>query len=353
MNDKSKGIALGCLLSLCITIIVPIIFFIVVAVMAYNDASTSIEKKINRAVHGNNTAELGGVDEFPVFDEIWSTGVEGGEKFVRITINGTIDLSARKDQLLSDEEGTPAFALDCIKSATCDEGVRGIILEIDSPGGGVTDSDIIYNALCKFKEAATNRVVFVLSGDLCASGGYYISAAADYIMAHPTSVLGSIGVIMPGVNVKQLADRVGVKEEYVSSGVNKTMGLLGDMTEGERAIRQAIVDDMYTRFVGLVADGRNMPVEKVREIADGSIYTANKCLELGLVDGIGYYDDLVDVILERTGCDSLYVVRYLAPIDFSCFKGFGKIFGQALGQSVIESLTKTQPARSQYLYDWR
>lgn len=354
MGNKIKACGIGCLATIATAIIIPVFLMfllILVCIFACPDSGCDFENEFANAMRLNKSSNAGGVDANPKFDEIWSTGDADGEKFVRIAINGVIDLSRKTDTIFTDNSGTPAFALSSIKAATNDDSVRGIILEIDSPGGGVTDSDIIYNALRKFKEADTNRVVFVLAGDLCASGGYYISAAADNIMAHPTSVLGSIGVIMPGMNFKELADKIGVKEDSVSSGVNKTLGILGDMTDEQRALRQAIVDDMYSRFVSLVAEGRNMPEEKVREIADGSVFSATKCLELGLIDEIGYYDDLIEEIKDYTGYDSLHVVRYEAPISIGGIKGFGHVFGQEFGQALIKTVTEKNISKRQFLYN--
>lgn len=345
MTEKTKGCALGCLLSVFILVVVNA----GMALLGYflvKDAADGLGKEFPWAkCHGGSSGtELGGVDEFPAFDEVWSTGSEEGEKFVRIAINGVINLSAGGGTFLEDGAGTAAFALDAIKAAANDDEVRGIILEIDSPGGGVTDSDIIYNELCKFKASAEGRVVFVLAGDLCASGGYYISAAADYVMAHPTTMLGSIGVIMPGMNFKPLADKLGVSEDSVSSGANKRLGVLGDMSDSERAMRQAIVDDMHARFVGLVAKGRNLPEEKVREIADGSVFSAAKARELGLVDGVGYYDDAIAELKKLAGVEEVYVVRYEDPESIKGFKGLRKLFGQA----VIGTLSEVSTPRREF-----
>ena len=342
--DALRNVLAGCGCGCLAVVLVLAVSMVSVGVGAAKSVRKAIEKNVASA---GKMAEDMGEDEYPYFDEIWSTGTKGSPKFVRIPLTGKIDLSEPSSRFMGDEEGSAAFALDAIRAATCDATVRGLILEIDSPGGGVTDSDILHDALMKFRAADTNNLVVVLTGDLCASGGYYVAAAADYIMAHPTTTLGSIGVIVESVNFKALADRLGVKDEPIASGKNKAMGgLFGDLNDEQRAMLQGIVDSSYNRFVKLVATGRGLPEDKVREIADGSLFSAEKALELQLVDGIGYYDDAVDEICDQIGSESIYVVRYQAPLSFGKVRNLRKL----IGTSVLRELDAAATPRKAYLY---
>lgn len=250
-------------------------------------------------------------EETPVLREIHSAGSRDGIKVARIPIKGEIDLSYGRDSLFGSDYGSCAFALDSIKAASADPAVKGIVLEIDSPGGSVTDSDVLYREICKFKESGEGRFVVAIAGDICASGGYYIAAASDYLMLHPTTVTGSIGVIMPMLNLKGLADRLGISEDPIASGKNKAMGgFTGDVTPEQRAILQGVVDSLYARFVDVVSKGRKMPKEDVAPLADGRIFGANDAVECGLADGTGYFDDALNRLSSLLGGGSLYVVRY-------------------------------------------
>jgi len=204
-----------------------------------------------------------------------------------------------------------AEALTCIQDATVDEEVRAIILEIDSPGGEVTASDQIYRALMRFKEARKGRKVIALLGDVAASGGYYIAVAADYIVAHPTTLTGSIGVLISTLNVKELADKIGIRDVTVKSGENKDMlNPFREVREGELKLLQEAVDEMHGRFVSLVARGRGLSEAEVREVADGRILTARQALDVKLVDQIGYWEDVMAKTAEILGVPAVKVFRY-------------------------------------------
>lgn len=287
------------------------------------------------------------VDESPLIKEVWSAGVKDGTKIVRISIKGVISLD-ESDNLFGPEEDSALFALESIRAATRDESVAAILLEIDSPGGGVTDSDIINDAIRRFRQSREGRYVFVHVGSLCASGGYYIAAAADAIMAHPTSIIGSIGVIMPGMNLRGLADRIGVKEAPIVSGKNKSMGgVLGDRTEEQTAILQSIVDNSYERFVKLVADGRNLDIENVKKLADGRLYTAEQALDAKLIDYTGYSKEALEMLCGNAKIEKPYVVRYSSDSPFSELRNFGRIFGA----SIIKGLNLSASPRLEYRCD--
>ncbi|GIW05685.1 MAG: multidrug transporter [Dehalococcoidia bacterium] len=173
-----------------------------------------------------------------------------------------------------------------LTQAADDPQVRAIVLRIDSPGGGVTASDEIYNAVVKAK--AKGKKVVASFGSTAASGGYYIAAPADRIVANPTSITGSIGVISVIPNVSGLMEKLGVESYVFKSGPHKDSSTgLRPLTEADRRIWQSIVDDSYERFVEIVAKGRGMDSAAVRAVADGRIFTGRQALDAKLVDELG------------------------------------------------------------------
>lgn len=169
---------------------------------------------------------------------------------------------------------------------------KGILLYVNSPGGGVYESDEIYLKLKEYKEK-TGRPVWTYMGPVACSGGYYISMASDKICANRNTMTGSIGVIMSLTNVKGLYDKLGIQEIDITSGPNKAMGSSGlELTEEQRQILQSNVDEAYEQFAGIVAEGRNMDINTVKPIADGRIYTAKQACDLGLIDEIDTYENL-------------------------------------------------------------
>lgn len=239
-------------------------------------------------------------------------------------------------------------AIKCLEQAADDADVKAVVLDVDSPGGGVTESDQIHHAVLKVKEAG--KPVLVLMGNLAASGGYYVSAPADVIMAHPTTVTGSIGVIAQLLNVEELVQKIGVRPVTIKSGAHKDLGsMTRPMTEEERQIFQALIDDMYGKFCGIVLDGRSavklpggapFTEAHLRRIADGRIYTATQALELGLVDAIGYRDDVLVRARQMAGVKDARVIEYFhqpslgdllgARLPVSPLAGAGPAIRQAL-----------------------
>jgi len=183
-----------------------------------------------------------------------------------------------------------------------DSSVRGVLLVINSPGGSVSASDTLYHALLDFK-AETGLPVVVLFKQVGASGAYYVASAADYIVAHPTAITGSIGVILYSFNIKGLMDKYGVKYIAIRTGEYKDLvSPFREVEEKELQWLQKIVDQMLELFIGAVAEGRkNLTPEQVRKLADGRIYLASDALKLGLIDATGYFNDAVRVLSERSG----------------------------------------------------
>jgi len=193
-----------------------------------------------------------------------------------------------------------------IKGYVKDSSVRAIVLRVDSPGGGVVPSQEIYNEV---KKARAVKKVVVSMGSVAASGGYYISAPADRIVANPGTITGSIGVIMVVPNLKGLLEKVGIKTEVVKSGKNKDLAsVFRGIGDEERQIIQGVMDDVHEQFIAAVAEGRKMEIDKTRKISDGRIFSGRQAIGVVLVDEIGDLDDAVKVAGKLAGIDGEPVV---------------------------------------------
>lgn len=203
-----------------------------------------------------------------------------------------------------------------LKKAEDDDQVRALVLRINSPGGTATASDILYREISAFKERKKAPVVAAIM-DVGASGAYYVALAADTIVAHPTTVTGSIGVVMLTLNAEGLLQKVGVSPVTIKSGAKKDMGSpFRGLTDEERAIFQGVIDDLYGRFVSLIVKDRHIPEAKVRAFADGRIYTAQQAQDLGLVDRVGYLEDAVEVAKQAAKLREARVVMYHRPREY-------------------------------------
>jgi protease-4 len=202
-----------------------------------------------------------------------------------------------------------------------------ILLNIDSPGGGVTASDEIYRALMGFRESHPDRKIVVHIQDMAASGGYYAALAADQIVAQPTSIVGSIGVLISAVNFHKLGEKLGVEDVTLASSDNKALLNALDPVDPEHtAILQQVVDDMYSRFRSLVLQHRPITEEfaEQHQLLDGRIFTLPDALDFGLVDRVGYGEVSRQAVLDllNVGSAAFYEVSYASP-SFSLFSAKG------------------------------
>lgn len=237
------------------------------------------------------------------------TGGSGENKVAIIPVKGILS-NESAEGLFIEKPSIVEVIRQQLEQATADTYVKAVLLEVDSPGGGITASDIIYNQIMKFKTETQKKVVVYMQ-DIAASGGYYVSSAADAIVAHPTTITGSIGVIMPLINVAELINRYGIKDNSIASGNLKEIGSpLKQMTPEEAAVLKGIIGEMYMQFINVVSTGRNMDVEAVKKIADGRIYTGQQALENGLVDQLGYLEDAIALTKKLAGLTEATIVRY-------------------------------------------
>jgi protease-4 len=179
--------------------------------------------------------------------------------------------------------------------------VKAIVLRIDSPGGGVVPSQEIHDAVKRIR-AKHNKTVVASMGTVAASGGYYIAAATDRIMANPGTLTGSIGVIMELANVEGLLKKIGVESVVVKSGEHKDIGSpFRQMNEEDRRILQTVMDDVHAQFIEAVAEGRSLKVSDVQPLADGRIFTGRQAKSEKLVDELGDLDDAIKLAAELAG----------------------------------------------------
>ncbi|HEY8966496.1 MAG TPA: signal peptide peptidase SppA, partial [Candidatus Methylacidiphilales bacterium] len=207
-----------------------------------------------------------------------------------------------------------------LRQAETDANVKGVIFRIDSPGGEVTASDEIYHYVSEFRQK-TGKPVVVYMESMAASGGYYSAMGGSWIVAHPLTVTGSIGVILETYNAKDLAGKVGVKALVFKSGKMKDMlNPLRDPTPEETALVQNLIDETYGRFVDVVSRERKIDAAALRAgIADGRIYSGLQAKGLGLVDQVGYLEDAVTKARELAKLDDAQVIRYTPPFDTARF----------------------------------
>lgn len=232
------------------------------------------------------------------------------DQILRVPIEGAI--AEGSSPLLGGGGGSVTNLRRALRLAAREDDIRGVLLDINSPGGGVTDSDLIWQAIREFRKESQKPVV-ALFGDIAASGGYYVAAACDRILARPTTITGSIGVILSNTNFGEAAAKFGVHQENIVSARTPYKDIMSPwraMRDDERAILTSIVDEMYDRFVDIVAEGRpSLTRERVVELADGRIYSADQALAAGLVDEIGSADDAYAVLRGLCGIDAAQVVE--------------------------------------------
>ena len=268
----------------------------------------------------------------PRFREIiLDRGGRGGDKIAVIALRGIISSTVPGDVGESMVEDM-RFALE---QAREDDDVRAVVLEIDSPGGEVTASDVIYNAVVKTR---AKKPVVVYMQSVAASGGYYVACGGKFLMANDTTITGSIGVIIQTLNYEQLFNKVGLASVVFKSGKFKDM-LSGarPITPEEREYVQGFVMGTYDKFLGIVAKERNLPADDLRNtVADGRILSGTDAHASKLIDGLGQIEDAYEKARDLGNSPDATIVRYSAPF------GFSRLF-QALGESARSKIEISLP----------
>ena len=325
------GMGLGCLVSLGL---------VVGAFFCFAIGSAKLVKEASNAFAANCSGEttcaytlVRGADE-------------SGKQVLRLTLKGVIT-------------GEPVSRWmnprDCdlevrgeIERAIEDKEIRAILLVIDSPGGSVTASDMLYHALERFKAADKGRRVVVLGQGVVASGAYYAAMQADWIRLQPTGIVGSIGVIMPGINLSALASRLGVADNSIASGNAKDLGNpLKPVNPEHNALLQGMIDGMYARFVSLVAQGRHLAEKDVRALADGRIFLPQDAQNLRLIDDVGYEETLDAKLAELLECETKELCIIEPSNCENALRAFLSDFPFAVGRGVSAPFAEQTASRPQ------
>ena len=219
-----------------------------------------------------------------------------GDKIAIVEVKGVISQSSG--------------VIEDLQQYLADDGVKAIILRVDSPGGGVGPAQEIYREIMRIRSTSQKKVVTSM-GSVAASGGYYIACASDRIVANPGTITGSIGVIMQFSNLEELLKKIGVKGVVLKSGEHKDIGSpFREMTPEEKRIMQEVLDNVHQQFIQAVADGRKLERAKVAQIADGRILTGEQAKNLGLVDQLGNLQDTIDIAAKMAGIEGKPNVLY-------------------------------------------
>jgi protease-4 len=267
---------------------------------------------------------------------------------------------------LSDEAGAPSLTIGSppprvpllvrireeLKKAKEDKDVRAVVVRVNSPGGTVTASDILFREIELFKRERKIPVVAVML-DVAASGGYYVSLAADRIVAHPTTVTGSIGVIMVTVDAQGLLSKIGVATATIKSGEYKDMGSpFRALTPAERGIFQGVIDHLQAQFVAKLMDQRRIAPDTARALADGRVYTAEQALANRLVDQIGYMPDALALARKEAGLEEAKVVVYHRPRAYRATYYAGAETSASPLEASLSQLAALAAAGPRFLYLW-
>lgn len=339
-----KGCLVGCMGMMAGVLLV----FAGVAVLAVCFATA-----FNHGEDGDGEAGVTWPERDRQREKAWvsGNGSETDPKILRIRITGII--SETHDDVFGSEKSSASAALEKIRAATRDKEIRGLYLVIDTPGGEVTLSDVIADALLRFKKSAKGRFILAEMGACCCSGGYYIAACADRILAHPTTITGSIGVIMATLNAAELAKKIGIESVVIATGANKSMlDPLKPVDEKHVGIFRKAVEADYERFLEVVSKGRKIPVEKIRPIADGRVFCAEEAKKLGLVDVIGYSEDSEAMLAEMAKSKKIRVIRY--KDEFTWRDLFDDSFFSAKGmcRALLEMSGGNRTLKPAFIVEW-
>lgn len=274
------------------------------------------------------------------------------EKIVTLSLDGVIQ-DAGNVGLLGGAGYDHTFFMEQLKNIEEDPTVKGVILRVNSPGGGVLESADIYDGLVSIME---NREipVYVSMGGMAASGGYYVSAPATKIFVNQETITGSIGVIMQSLNYAKLAERIGIDFNTIKTGPYKDMMSPNrEMRDDERALLQEMVNDSYERFVDIIAKGRDMKVEDVKKVADGRIMNGRQAIEAGLADEFGKYEDVIAAMKEEQSLEDAAVVTYVPQESLRSL--FGMKVQQWINpdfetQLLTKLMSENSAPRMMYLY---
>jgi protease-4 len=260
-----------------------------------------------------------------------------------IRINGSIaDGGGNGGPFSSEGTGTNKL-VKAIRQARMHK-VKAILLQVNSPGGTTAASHAIYQELMRTRKESDVKIIAQL-GDVAASGGYYVASAANHIVADPSTITGSIGVIVRTQNISPLMDKIGVKNGTVQSGKFKDiLSPFRDPTADEKTLLEGMVSDSYQQFLEAIAQGRGMPIEKIKPLADGRIFNGSQALELKLVDSLGNYYDAIEQIKKIAGIEGEPTIQSYPATRFP--EALSELFSTSFNAALEEWLPGYHQARS-------
>ena len=270
---------------------------------------------------------------------------DGARKIAVVNVQG--EIVSGSEGFFGSAQATSGNLVSQLEQARNDDAVSAVVLRLNTPGGSVVASDEISREVAKVRRAG--KTVVAAMGEVAASGGYFIAAGANSIVANPSTITGSIGVIMVLLNLEGAAGKLGVDPIVIKAGRLKDIGSpFREMTPRERRIFQGLLDEAHRRFMNVVARGRRMSIEKVGDIADGRILSGEQAREAGLIDRLGTFDDAVTEAKRLERLREARVVEYERPFSFTdFFTGVTRI--QNPREEVERSFGVTGP-RLAYLY---
>ncbi len=278
---------------------------------------------------------------------------DGAKKILLLDISGTISEHEKSNGFMGGTSPSlVSLVRESLQKAEKDKKVAGMIVRIDSPGGSVTASDIIHHEIMEFKKRRKIPVVACIMG-VGASGGYYAAAAADKIVAHPTAITGSIGVILMKFNVVGLMGKLGVEEQTVKSGDKKDiMSPFRRATPEEEKLAQEIINQFHNRFLDVILarSGNTLSRDELRKLADGRVYTASEALRVRLIDKIEYLDDVIAGLKKSIGDDDARVISYYRPGSYK-----GSIYADAEAKGGLTGIFSGMNSFSggSFMYLWQ
>lgn len=250
-----------------------------------------------------------------------------------VEVSGTIQEQTEVGILDAVQGYQHTTTLEYIDKLAEDANNKGILLYVDSPGGTVYESEELYLKLMEYKEE-TGRPIWGYMAHYAASGGYMVSMPCDKIYANANTTTGSIGVIISGYDMTGLYEKLGIRYVSITSGAYKDST---QFTDEQIAIYQGQVDEYYTKFVKMVAEGRHMTEEEVRALADGRTYTAQQALDLGLIDEIALYDDMLDDMAAELGTGTCYELESPSDMLSSLFAKLESLVPKSEAQVLTET----------------
>ena len=321
-SNSSGGFLRGCLIVVAIFILIGIVFSFLFSIAIGGIAAMV-------ASEGKTTGEDSYTTEFV------SGNPDALNSIAIIDVKGEITRDTDSFSYAASGVANSVSIVKLIKAAVKDENVKAIIIDLDTPGGEVTASDEIYHEL-----KLCEKPVVAMMNSLAASGGYYVACGANKIVAHKSTMTGSIGVILSSYDASELVEWAKVKPLLYTSGKMKSMlNPLKPVTEEESAIAQALVMNAYKEFAGIVSEARNIPLEKITEgeLGDGRVFDGEQALANGLVDQLGYFSTAEDVALELAGLDrdNCRIERYKPNNSLADFLG---MFGVQAQPVTVNSL---------------